>query len=239
MNTYKSSFLSVNNESSSGIICQDPTAIDTYLHGGRLSILLTNSYIDFEDYDSVIKTYLDNHSYKTTKDFQKEAFLYVRENKAVLHDDLIQYGQNKEHHFYSVERTKTDFEDQTGTAKINVYLTMDNHVYNYERTVFSLLDLTGLIGGAFELCEILGGIFVGYFSQKLLNFSMLSRLYQIQYNENEEMICRTVPNTTFVAASNTKVANKPVLYEEHKMPHTQLQNERRKTVFNLHQSKLL
>ena len=157
----------------------------------------------------------------------------------MLHDDLIQYGQSKEHHFYSIDRTKTDFEDQTETTKINVILSMDNYVYNYERTVFSLLDLTGLWGGVFELCEILGGIFVGYFSQRLLNFSMLSKLYQIQYNENGEIISRIVPNTTSVATSTTKVANKPVLYEEQKMPKTQLNKGKRKTVFNSHQSKLL
>ena len=173
-----------------------------------------------------------------TTDFQKEVFLYVRENKAVLHDDLIQYGQNKEHHFYSVDRTKADFEDQTDTTKINVFLTMDTYVYNYERTVFSLLDLTGLLGGAFELCEILGGIFVGYFSQRLLIFSMLSKLYQIQYNENGEMISKIVPNTASAVKSNTKVISKPVLYEENKIPHTQLKKNR-KTVFNSYQSKLL
>ena len=62
----------------SNVTWQSDDLIDQILEGGRLNIILLNSYIDFEDYDSVVKTYLDSYSYKISKELQKEAFFYVR-----------------------------------------------------------------------------------------------------------------------------------------------------------------
>jgi hypothetical protein len=54
---------------------------------------------------------------------------------------------------------------------------------SYERSVFSLLALTGNIGGLFEVFERSGNLIVGFFVGKIFLFSVLSNLYQVDvYN---------------------------------------------------------
>lgn len=55
----------------------------------------------------------------------------------------------------------------------------DAVINTYERSVFSVLDFTGNLGGLFEVLEITGSIIVGLFSSKLFFYSFLSRLYQV------------------------------------------------------------
>jgi hypothetical protein len=58
---------------------------------------------------------------------------------------------------------------------------------SYSRSVFSLLDLTGNLGGLFEILQITGSLIVVYFSRDLLLYSLLSKLYQV-YQPNSENI---------------------------------------------------
>lgn len=51
---------------------------------------------------------------------------------------------------------------------------------SYERTVFSFLEVTGNIGGLFEVLNIGGGFLVGVFSSRIFMFSVLSKLYQVE-----------------------------------------------------------
>jgi hypothetical protein len=45
--------------------------------------------MDFEDYDEVVKSYLDDSfSYRIMPDFTKEATVYARKNEVELEDSL-------------------------------------------------------------------------------------------------------------------------------------------------------
>ena len=61
---------------------------------------------------------------------------------------------------------------------------MDAQEDLYERVVYSLLDMSGNIGGLYGVFLAGGGVIIGYFAQRLLEFSMLSRLYQTIENDN-------------------------------------------------------
>ena len=50
----------------------------------------------------------------------------------------------------------------------------------YERSVFSFLEVTGNIGGLYEIMKITGGIIVSFFSGNMFFYSIISKLYQIQ-----------------------------------------------------------
>ena len=56
----------------------------------------------------------------------------------------------------------------------------------YSRSVFTFLDLTGNLGGLFEILEIAGSLIVAVFAHKIFLYSLLSRLYQIDTYEPEE-----------------------------------------------------
>jgi len=55
----------------------------------------------------------------------------------------------------------------------------DPVVQSYERSVFSFLDLTGNLGGLFEVLQIVGSFMVGLFAGKTFLFSIISHLYQV------------------------------------------------------------
>ena len=44
----------------SGIICQSPPNIDNKMKNILLNVILVNTYFDFDDYDSPVKTYMDD-----------------------------------------------------------------------------------------------------------------------------------------------------------------------------------
>ena len=56
------------------------------------------------------------------------------------------------------------------------FFTLDQQVDQYQRTVYSFLDLFGFVGGIYELLKILGQSIVTFFTSNLLYFSILSNL---------------------------------------------------------------
>ena len=58
---------------------------------------------------------------------------------------------------------------------------------SFERSVFGFLELTGNIGGVFEILSIIGGFLIGGFSGKMFLYSILSKLYQVQEPEDRNI----------------------------------------------------
>ena len=56
----------------------------------------------------------------------------------------------------------------------------DSASKSYDRAVFNFMEVTGNIGGLFEILGIAGGIFVGLFSGRVFLFSILPKLYHIE-----------------------------------------------------------
>ena len=169
--------------------CVSDTEIDSKLDGGMLSLILINSYVDFDDYENVIKNYVDERFYyKMRKGITKEPEILIRKNFVTLNDEFFQMGQTENKDFYSAENTKTDFDlDPTNIVYARMSIRMEAREDTYERTVFSIFDYTGLIGGVFEIFEVFGTLVVGYFTKKWFMFWVLSSLYQVKRDSGDSM----------------------------------------------------
>ena len=55
----------------------------------------------------------------------------------------------------------------------------DPQTDTYERSVFSVLDFFGNIGGLNEVLEIIGKLIVAVFAGRLFIYSIVSNLYQV------------------------------------------------------------
>lgn len=55
----------------------------------------------------------------------------------------------------------------------------DSTSKSFERSVFTFMEVTGNIGGLFEILEISGGLLVGLFSGRIFLFSVLPKLYHV------------------------------------------------------------
>ena len=85
--------------------------------------------------------------------------------------------QNKEIEFYTIQRKHT-FYSSVGFSNsyLEVFITLDQQVDQYQRTVYSFLDMFGFVGGIYELIKILGYTIATFFTNNLLYFSILSNL---------------------------------------------------------------
>ena len=149
---------------------------------------MINSYVDFDDYENVVKTFNDeSFYYKLRKGFTREPEILLRKNFVKLNDEFFQMGQTEHKEFYSTEKTKDDFDfDPDNNLYAKISIRMEAREDTYERTVFSVFDYTGLIGGVFEIFEVLGGFIIGYFIKKWLVFDILCNLYQVQKKRNNQ-----------------------------------------------------
>jgi hypothetical protein len=68
-----------------------------------------------------------------------------------------------------------------GSSRLAIIsMVLDPQIDQYEREVFTILDLIGNIGGLLEVCQ-LGGVFIiGVFSEKLFYFSVINRLHHLE-----------------------------------------------------------
>ena len=119
---------------------------------------MLKNYFDFEDYNQPIKSYLDDSIYYfLMSGFSKRVDLYVRQNSVENVDSIFRYQPGgSEDSFISIEpvldqlnKVETEF-----AFVMNFY--KDAKSISYQRTVFSMLDWTGLIGGANEILKIIG-----------------------------------------------------------------------------------
>jgi hypothetical protein len=126
-----------------------------------------------------------------------------RQNKIETQDGFFHYAPNgQESSFIDIdtviERTRVEGDDRKVLCKIHVsnvlaiQLIKDPATDTYERSVFSILDLFGNLGGLFEILQITGSLIVGYFSRDLLLYSILSKLYQVNQPNSVKIMPKTV-----------------------------------------------
>jgi hypothetical protein len=112
-----------------------------------------------DEYDEPIKNYLDDRfSYRITQGFTKVVNVYLKRNVVTMQDNLFQYDNSVVKEFYKIDRTQTDLSDAypDGTY-IEVNLLIDGETEYHERKVYSFLDMTGQIGGIFEIIKLVVG----------------------------------------------------------------------------------
>ena len=61
---------------------------------------------------------------------------------------------------------------------IYVNFVVDDEIELYERSIYSIWDLFGQIGGVYEVLEIVCMLFVSYFNEKLLTLSLVNDMNQ-------------------------------------------------------------
>ena len=87
-------------------------------------------------------------------------------------------------------------------AYLQAYITFDPQVDQYQRTVYSFLDMLGFIGGISELLKTFGYFMVCYFIKKAYYSSIISKLYHIETQRNSK--ATTIQNKKDSVFANNK-----------------------------------
>ena len=138
--------------------------------------MIWNAYFAFNNLDQPIQHYLDERiQMPLAYNFRRFTKAYVRENRYVLNDDIFGF-QQKEGKFYSVNSYHTRL-DPYQSNFYHLKIEIDSQIDEYERTVTTLLDATGTLGGIFELLEVLFGLFIGIVSDKLFDYYVTNTMH--------------------------------------------------------------
>ena len=88
--------------------------------------------------------------------------------------------------FYSVGKSisKTENYNFCDESMLMLEFYMDQESEIYQRSVFTLFDMIGLVGGIYTVFSILSSYLMSFITERLLMNSLLSKLYIVEQNQN-------------------------------------------------------
>ena len=172
-----------NQNNTEGVVWKSQDEINLVAQTGYINTAITRSYFDFDDYENPVKTFLsesDNHFMVLNTTTWVEYL--VQENTALKSDNLLYNEQFKETIFYDVstKNIKTINQIVTGGATVFISIGPDPKTTQYERTVYSLLDLFGYLGGLYDFMLFVGFWLIEGFQDKIFHSLIFSNLYQVK-----------------------------------------------------------
>ena len=110
--------------------------------------------LDFNDFDTPIKSFVDDRvSFYLLSGIAKLVKIYAKLNKAELNDDYMKLNPTVNKEFFSVDRIQSDIGTLNNDIICQTIILLDPNADTYQRTVFSILDLFGTVGGIFGLLQ--------------------------------------------------------------------------------------
>ena len=100
-------------------LCHSKAEIDAKMNDILFNVVIYNWYVDFDDYETPIKSYIDDiYSYQLTPGFNKQLKLYVKQNDVELNDAYLQIGNSKQSSFLNIDRFAMDMFSESSSGEI-------------------------------------------------------------------------------------------------------------------------
>ena len=133
---------------------------------------------------------------------------YFRKNEAETKDSYYSIiPETKQYEFVDIDKTNNYISSSETVLTMKFF--KSNQSQKIERSVFTLLDLLGLIGGVFEIFSIIGGILVYTFADRIFHYSILSNLYQVDtercQKDHKTEVCKRIQSLKFVDSNRHKI----------------------------------
>ena len=162
-----------------GVVCKPSTDIDIKLATTVVTLFISNKFMDFTDFSTPIKSYVDDRNYfflNPLVSMSKQWRVYLQQNEAITNDDYLQIQSASRSDFFSIEKTIVDHLYDTNKI-IDIYLMLGPYKNTYSRSVYTVMDLFGNVGGVYGLLMSIWGILVGVVSTQIMLASVFRRLY--------------------------------------------------------------
>ena len=109
--------------------------------------------------------------------YQKSISIYVKRNKATFNDDYLKIKSATIREFFNVGKIISDLGADSANTVYEASILLDPSKDVYQRSVFTIMDLFGVIGGIYGLLISGWGLLVGIISSQILLSSVFRRLY--------------------------------------------------------------
>ena len=103
-----------------------------------------------------------------------------------MQDDLVQYRSQKKGSFYTIYDTQTDLQEVTDDTLMTIQIVQDPIIDQYERSIFTCLEMIGQLGGLFEILKSFSSLLIGWIVQKFFTLSILKNLYYIERTSKDK-----------------------------------------------------
>ena len=168
--------------------CKSDEEINEFVKDKYYEILMVDRYFDAQNYTQPVgKTMTDNFYYTIHPEMTKQTQVYVKENKLELMDSFFQYGETEKSTFYSISGGFEDYKIFDGNIFVVTYFVLDREVATHRRTIYSFFDMLAQLGGVFHLLYSFLNVFLYYYSEKMLQYSILRKCYQFSSDAADKM----------------------------------------------------
>ena len=130
---------------------------------------IRNAYYDINDIDDPIKYFYDTSiTTKALDDYTRINEVFIRKVTYTIDDNYLMSNQQRKGKFYKIGRVDKDIDDQKDAHIMAVFiLSLDHQHESIETSVYTVVDLFGQLGGAFEIFEVAGKLLIGTYANKL------------------------------------------------------------------------
>ena len=163
-----------NNQTSCDFSQQD---IRDLTGSSKISLITHSKYVNLNEIDKTIINYSDNLGSWTINPIKPQMIIpTIQSHEVILEDSLFFYFKepeaikfNKIWERESVYTYQFDNQVEGGNVGIPTYpfvinISLDNKIYQYKRRVLTIFEVTGFLGGIFEIFEVLFGFIIGTIS---------------------------------------------------------------------------
>jgi hypothetical protein len=151
---------------------------------------MIDSYFDLDNFRSPVKTYLtQKYFYYMDSARREDVEIFIKENQIRMLDDYTYVEGVKDNKFYTIKEQKQNsyLSQKSVYSSFNIFL--DPEIQYYNRNVYTIFDFFSQIGGIFSLVSSLCGLLVGFYSERLMYYTILSKCYSFDtdnIDKNEE-----------------------------------------------------
>lgn len=190
-------------------------------------MLVKSKYVDLYDISNPIKEYIERiDTVKFHNQVLKETQIFIEQIEFTSDNSFpISFADPKPVKFNKVcDRESHDYSQMIDidpefpglhTQPYHINIALSQKSYQYNRRIFSLLELTGILGGIFEVYEVslslLFGLLYSYFSKRSLLKQIMSNNEELQKTKEELEKLKKIISTP---SEEVKVVAEPSLCRE-------------------------
>ena len=156
------------------------TEIENVFLNHNIDFSIVSSYFDFSDYENPVHLYLQDLNYFfIMSDIYQETSYHVFQNQGILNDNLFfgSQGASSKVNFYSIEKKYTNYgKTNAFNDYFNIFISLDQQVNQYKRTVYSFVDMLGFLGGIFGLMKSIAFVLVQFVANRKFYVFVISNL---------------------------------------------------------------
>ena len=189
----------------------------------NIYVSVKSKYVNLNDIENPINTYAEEiDTYSLHYQSLLQATLTIEPQEVVLEDSFyfsfISPSPKKFNKLWDREKVLKSYDNVFGSnlvykSPFRLIIELSSNTYQYKRKVLNFLEVTGILGGLFELFEVVFGIIIGIVSSYSLRGQLIE---EIKVNKKKNRELEKELNSLRDKRLNTKNHNRNEIQENRK-----------------------